>query len=240
MDISGKNIFITGGVGGIGWALTKALCRHRAAKVYVTYLHDRELDLEPIATATEIVPVNLDVTDQEQVAAAARQCADADIVVNNAGVEFARSFSDADTLKAAELEMKVNFHGTHYVSQHFLPQLKQKPEAMLINVLSIGSFVLVNKLGTYCASKAAAHFLTKGLRLDCRDSKVTVMGVYPGYVDTAMTERLDVAKATPDTIAAAMCEGILAGREVVFPDAMADELKDQLPWDNAIFETLTA
>ena len=239
MNIAGKTVFITGGTGGIGWALTKELAKRDAKKIYVTYLNERELDLEPLKADTEIVPVKLDVTQLEQVAAAAESCSDADIVINNAGVEFAKSFSDADTLKAAEFEMKVNYHGTHYVAHHFMPHLKAKSEAMLINLLSIGGFVLVNKLGTYCATKAAAHFLTKGLRLDCQDTNVTVMGVYPGYVDTAMTERLDVAKVTPSSIALAICEGIVQDQENVFPDPMADELKDQVPWNNAIFENLT-
>ncbi len=239
MDISGKVIFITGGIGGIGWALTKALCHQGAKKVYVTYLNDRDLDLEPIATSTVIEPVRLDVTQVEQVQAVALKCEDSDIVINNAGVEFAKSFTDADTLKAAEFEMKVNYHGTHYVSHYFLPRLKQKAEAMLINVLSIGGFVLVNKLGTYCASKAATHFLTKGLRLDCKDTQVTVMGVYPGYVDTAMTQKLDVEKVTPASIADAIVKGIQENAEVVFPDPMAEELKEKVVWDNVIFETLT-
>ncbi|MDE3272861.1 MULTISPECIES: SDR family NAD(P)-dependent oxidoreductase [unclassified Pseudoalteromonas] len=239
MDISGKVIFITGGTGGIGWALTKALSNKGAKKVYVTYLNDRDLDFEPLTSPTLIEPIKLDVTQPEYVEEAILRCSDADIVVNNAGVEFAKSFSDADTLKAAEFEMRVNYHGTHYVSHYFLPHLKEKSEALLINVLSIGGFVLVNKLGTYCASKAAAHFLTKGLRLDCKDSNVTVMGVYPGYVDTAMTQNLDVEKVTPESIANSVIQGIESNSEVVFPDPMSESLKDKVVWDNAIFETLT-
>lgn len=240
MDISGKVIFITGGFGGIGWALVRELNRLNAAKVYATYLNDKELDRPLLDANTEIVPIKLDVTDVTQVADAALKCSDADIVINNAGVEFAKSFSDSNTLKAAEFEMKVNFHGTHYVSHHFLPALKEKPEAMLINILSIGGFVLVNKLGTYCASKAASHFLTKGLRLDCKDTNVKVVGVYPGYVDTAMTERLDVAKVTPESIATSICAGIKDDNETIFPDPMSEELRNKVLWDNEIFETLTA
>ncbi|WP_305817581.1 SDR family NAD(P)-dependent oxidoreductase [Photobacterium leiognathi] len=240
MDISNKVIFITGGTGGIGWALAKSLCTKRAKKIYVTYLNDGDINIESIMETTIIEPLKLDVTKKEQVKNIALKCADADIVINNAGVEYATSFTDADTLEAAELEMKVNYHGTHYVSYYFLPYLKQKPEALLINILSIGGFVLVNKLGTYCASKAATHFLTKGFRQDCKNSNVTVMGVYPGYVDTNMTTNLNVEKVTPDSISESIIIGIENDSEIVFPDMMSNNLKDTVFWDNAIFETLTS
>jgi NAD(P)-dependent dehydrogenase (short-subunit alcohol dehydrogenase family) len=147
MDILNKVIFITGGVRGIGWALAKSLCDKGAKKVYVTYLSDGDLDLKSTAGMTIIEPIKLDVTQVEQVKEVALQCKDSDIIINNAGVEFAKSFTDVDTIKAAEIEMKVNYHGTHYVSHYFLPYLKNKPEALLINILSIGGFILVNKLG---------------------------------------------------------------------------------------------
>ncbi len=66
---------------------------------------------------TIIEPLKLRCHKKEQVKNIALKCADADIVINNAGVaEYPTSFTDADTLEAAELEMKVNYHGTHYVS----------------------------------------------------------------------------------------------------------------------------
>ncbi len=104
MDIKDKVVFITGGVGGIGWALTKEFCNRAASKVYVTYLNDSELTIDAIKTDTEVIFIKLDVTDLSQVKSVSAQCTAADIVINNAGVEFAKSFSDKDTLKAAELE----------------------------------------------------------------------------------------------------------------------------------------
>ena len=234
MDIQDKTIFITGGTGGIGGALVTELERLGARKIYATYLRSED----KLQDTDRICYLPLDVTNEEQIMMTAERCADVDIVINNAGVEMATSFTQERSTRAAELEMKVNFHGSHYMAYHFLPYLKQKQEAMLINVLSIGSFVLVNKLGTYCASKAAVHFLTKGLRLDCANTGVTVMGVYPGYVDTEMTKKLDVSKVTPESISKAICLGIKQGKEVVFPDPMAEELKKNVPWDNAIFENL--
>lgn len=238
MNIENKVVLISGGTGGIGWALTQALAEKKAKKIYVTYLSEKELDKNIEDCSTEIKFIPLDVTSREQVELLAEKCPDVDIVINNAGVELAQSFSADNTLNAAEFEMKVNYYGTHYIANSFMPALKSKSEAMLVNILSIGAFVLVNKLGTYCASKAAAHFLTKGLRLDCKDNNVIVMGVYPGYVDTDMTKKLDVIKVTPKLIADEICKGIVENSENIFPDPMSDELKDKVLWDNAIFEDL--
>ena len=80
MDISNKVIFITGGTGGIGWALAKSLCDKGAKKIYVTYLSDRDLDLKLTSSMTLIEPIKLDVTQIEQVKKVALQCKDSDIV----------------------------------------------------------------------------------------------------------------------------------------------------------------
>ena len=98
----------------------------------------------------------------------------------------------------------------------------------------MASFSLILKLGTYCASKAAAHFLTQGLRAESSSTNIKIFGVYPGYVDTEMTKNIDVDKANPHDIAADICHGIERDILDIFPDKMSQDLADKITYKNYI------
>jgi short-subunit dehydrogenase len=118
--------------------------------------------------------------------------------------------------------MKVNYEGTHNMSHTFWDSLSKKPESTIVNMLSVASFTLIPQLATYCASKAAAHTLTRSLRAESEGTSIRIFGIYPGYVDTKMTQNIvDVEKVTPELIAKETCDGIENGTLDVFPDKMA-------------------
>jgi NAD(P)-dependent dehydrogenase (short-subunit alcohol dehydrogenase family) len=79
-------------------------------------------------------------------------------------------------------------------------------------------------VGTYSASKAAAHALTQTQRADLKNS--FVVGVYPGAVETAMTKGATFEKGTPAGVATALLEALAHGTEDVFPDPMAVQLHE--------------
>lgn len=194
-------------------------------------------NLEPLYKENPdiVVPVKLDVTDIDDVLKCRKLCGDTEILFNNAGVECATRFIGEKSLKAAQFEMAVNYFGVHNLCSSFWDMLNTKQSACIVNMLSIASFTLILKLGTYCASKSAAHLLTQALRKESEGTNLNIHAVYPGYVDTQMTKNIDVEKATPQQIAKEVCDGIEAGVLDIFPDKMAKELAKNIGYQNHIF-----
>lgn len=235
MNIANKTILITGASGGIGSSLVEELIHRKAKKIYAA-----DLRLDSLASLQDkfgkiIIPVKLDVTNAEDIQSCRTLCDDTDILINNAGVECAKSFLNENSIKASSLEMAVNYFGVHHLSYSFWDLLKEKESSAIVNILSIASFALILKLGTYCASKAAAHLLTEGLREESKSTNIRVYAVFPGYVDTEMTKNIDVEKVSPQQIAARVCEDMENNVLDIFPDKMSKELSEKIGYQSHIF-----
>ncbi len=217
MIIKNKVILITGASGGIGKCLVQEFLRRGASKIYAA-------DLMLASTTHEaVLPVKLDVTNPEDIAACRAFCSDVDILINNAGVEIAAPVFSDKSLKGAQLEMYVNCLGLHALTTAFWDLLLTK-ESAVINMLSIASFMLIPNLATYCASKKAAHTITQAFRYASLNTNVKVAGIYPWYVDTSMTKNIDVKKVTPESIVNNICNDFESGLLDIFPDPASKEL----------------
>lgn len=228
-------ILITGASGGIGSALLVECVKRGAKKIYATDLNINNLCALQNQYPDIVIPVVLDVVDLNSVIECHESCADTEILFNNAGVEFAARFTDKKSLKSGQLEMAVNYYGMHNLCVTFWESLCAKKSACIVNMLSVASFTLILKLSTYCASKSAAHFLTQALRRESHGTNLSVYGVYPGYVDTQMTQNINVEKATPQQIAFETCDDIEKGILDIFPDKMAKDLAIKTDYQNYIF-----
>ena len=102
----------------------------------------------------------------------------------------------------------------------FAPVLGNNGGGCIVNIISVIGLVNMPSIGTYCASKAALHSLTQGLRGVLAGQKTTVIGVYPGPVDTRMTDGLEMPKARPEAVALEILEGMKNGTEDNSPNAM--------------------
>jgi len=104
-------VFVTGANRGIGKALVEELINKGAAKIYAAARNkDSILPLMKNAPG-KIVPVRLDVTDEQQIEAAARQAGDVNILINNAGrADYAAAIGAPD-ITSARAEMEVNYFG---------------------------------------------------------------------------------------------------------------------------------
>ena len=232
MKISGSTALVTGANRGLGRAFVEALRTAGCAKIYAAARRP-----DRMAAAAGIEPLALDITDPEQVAAAAARCADIDLLINNAGVAHFTPALAAPSLDDARLEMETNYFGTLAMCRAFAPVLKWNGGGALVNMLSVVSFINVPMQGTYCASKAAAWSLTKDVRFELRGQGTLVVGVYAGYIDTDMTAELkDTPKSSPAAIAARVIAGIEAGDEDILADERSREIFAAVRQDDRAFD----
>jgi NAD(P)-dependent dehydrogenase (short-subunit alcohol dehydrogenase family) len=145
-------------------------------------------------TLAGVERVRLDVTNPEDVAAAARQCTDVNLLINNAGIALWTGFLAPDSVEAARSEMETNYYGPLLLSRAFAPVLAKNGGGAIVNLLSVLSWVAIPSGGTYSASKAAAWSLTNWLRTE---QGTHVMGVHAGPIDTDMASNLTLPKVKP-------------------------------------------
>jgi NAD(P)-dependent dehydrogenase (short-subunit alcohol dehydrogenase family) len=229
MDINGAVALVTGGNRGLGKALVQALLAAGAKKVYVGTRHLIE------TTDPRLQPIKLDITNAQDVAAAAQTCQDITILVNNAGVAAFTSFLGASSMDEARWEMETNYFGTLAMVRAFAPNLKRNGGGTLVNMLSVLSWFTSPPPSTYSASKHAELSLTEGLRFDLRSQGTRVIAVHAGYIDTDMTAHLDSPKSSAEKVAASIIEGIRNDQEEVLADQASHEIKAVLASNRQAF-----
>ncbi len=226
MKTKGKAVLITGANRGIGRALVEEALRRGAKRVYAA-------TRQPFAHADErVTAVTLDVTNTEQIQKAVADLGDLDLLINNAGVTM---FDDLSDRSAIERLLAVNLFGTYGVSQAFLPLLARSRGAM-VNVLSLAGVAAVPFSPAYSISKAAAFSLTQSLRAFWAGKGVSVHAVLAGPVDTDMSRDLPIPKASPESVARAIFDGVENGEEDIFPDPMAQSVAEG--WRNGAAKAL--
>jgi NAD(P)-dependent dehydrogenase (short-subunit alcohol dehydrogenase family) len=224
--VAGSIAFVTGANRGIGRAIVDALVAGGSKKIYAAARTLSTLESLQETHGAIIVPIQLDITNPAQVQAAVATAGDVNLLINNAGVllePFAKPFADVGT-QASRDEMEVNVFGTLAVSQAFAPVLARNGGGALVNMASIASLVNFSVLVSYSASKAALHSMTQATRLALASQGTTVIGVYPGAVDTEMTADAPFDKVTPASVAEQIVVGINSGVEDLFPDPMSTHL----------------
>jgi NAD(P)-dependent dehydrogenase (short-subunit alcohol dehydrogenase family) len=217
MSLSNKVILVSGANRGIGAATVRELLKTNVAKVYVGARNPNSL---PDFGDARVVPLQLDVTNDESVKAAAAAATDVDVLLNNAGT---MGFGDviSSPQEAIDADMQTNFYGTLRVTRAFVPHFVSRGSGMIANVVSVVGLAAVPLLGGYSASKAALQSLTQALRGTLEKSGVTVIGIYPGPVDTDLAKQIPLEKVTPESAAENIVRGIEAGETYIFPDPMA-------------------
>lgn len=214
--IDGKTVLVTGANRGIGEALVTEALRRGASRVYAG---TRQPYTHPDSRVT---PLPLDITDEEQVRAAAAQVGPLDILVNNAGVFL---FDDLTDDGALEQHLAVNLFGTNRVIQAFLPALTASGGSIVNNV-SVASLAPIPLTPAYSVSKAAVFSLTQSLRMLLAARGVRVHAVLMGPVDTDMVRDLDIPKTPPQSVAQGIFDGVENGVEDIFPDPMSATFAD--------------
>ena len=237
--LAGRVALVTGANRGIGAAFVSGLLAAGAKRVYAAARDPHTL--QALAQGdVRVVPIALDITDDLSVQAAAARLADVDLLVNNAGVLRGGRLIAAADLAAARQEMEVNYFGLLRMSRAFAPILAANGGGTLINLLSILSRVASPAGGGYSASKAAALALTQAVRAELQAQGTRVIGVLPGFVDTAMAEGVSAPKIQPSEVVRATLDALLTNQDDVYPGEQASQIAAWLLQDPKAVERLFA
>jgi NAD(P)-dependent dehydrogenase (short-subunit alcohol dehydrogenase family) len=226
MNIENQTVLITGANRGIGRALMKEALRRGAKRVYAGTRQPLEY------SDGRITPLTLDVTNTAQIQDAVENVKALDILINNAGLAL---YDDLSDRAALERSLAVNLYGPYGMTQAFLPLLTRSRGA-IVNVLSLAGIAAVPFSPAYSISKAAAFSLAQSLRALLAGQGLAVHVVLPGPVDTDMTRGLDIAKASPESVARAIFDGVEKGQDEIFPDPVSESIAEG--WRNGAVKAL--
>jgi NAD(P)-dependent dehydrogenase (short-subunit alcohol dehydrogenase family) len=226
MTIADKVVLVTGANRGIGKALVEDALSRGVKRVYAG-------TRQPLTHSDErVTPLTLDVTDAAQTQRAVESVESLDILVNNAGLSL---YDDLSDRAALEQLLAVNLFGTYGVTQAFLPLLIHSRGA-IVNVLSVTAWAAIPVIPAYSISKAAAFSLSQSQRALFAGHGVSVHAVMTGPVDTEMSRDLDIPKASPESVARAIFDGVEKGDEDIFPDPMSESMAQS--WRNGAAKAL--
>jgi len=217
--IDGATVLVTGGQRGLGRSFVDELLSRGATKVYATARTPVE------SPDPRIVPVALEVTDPESVAALARIAGDVSIVINNAGVAGSGPLLAVDIDEAREI-FEANVFGPLRIAQAFAPILAANGGGALVDIHSALSWVA--GFGAYGASKAALWSVTNSLRVELAGQGTQVVGVHLGYTDTDMVRGVNAPKNDPRKVAADTLAALEAGETEVLADDTSRHFKSVL------------
>ena len=212
--LSGATVLVTGANGGLGAHFVHQALERGAAKVYAAARNPKDWSDD------RIVPLALDVTSPESIAAAADIADDVTMVINNAGASNGSSV--LGDLTAARDLFETNFWGALAVTNAFAPALKQS-HGILLNVHSVLSWLAIGD--AYSATKAALWSATNTQRIKLAPEGVHVAGLHLGYADTPMTAGVTAEKLDPADVVRTAYDGIESGNYEILADDVSSQVK---------------
>ncbi len=208
MRLEGKVALISGGARGQGAAEAKLFVREGAAVVIGDILDEEgmKLEAELRELGADASYLHLDVTDAEQWRAAVEETVSRygklDILVNNAGIagmQVSGVGPDAPKIDGVDVGvwdsiMEVNAKGVFLGTRAAIPAMRDSGGGSIINISSIAGLVGLplarGASAAYGSSKGAVRLLTKSTAIQYAADGIRCNSVHPGYIDTAMTERV--------------------------------------------------
>ena len=211
LDVSGKQVLITGASRGIGRGLVSAFAAHGADVVAVardeTELAEVKREVEGAGRTCHVIPADLSDIDEVQRVGAEADALEVHILINNAGVSFPESALET-SLENWERTFAVNVRAAFFLAQAFGRPMLERGWGRVINISSQSGLVALEDHAAYCASKGALEMMSKTLALEWAARGVTVNCVAPTVISTPMAE---TAFPTPEA-KAEMLRRIPVGR----------------------------
>ena len=187
-NLNEKVVALTGAGSGIGRCLAIQLSQ------LGTHLSLADVDEEGLKQTKALLSKDIivsthlvDVADRGQVYAWAEETIKAhghvDCIINNAGVAFTASIEEIN-YKDFDWVFKIVFYGVLYGTKAFLPYLKKRPDAHIVNISSVNGFIATPRNGAYACAKHAVKALNQTLQQELKNTSVNVTSVHPGGVRT--------------------------------------------------------
>ena len=192
-DLSGKNALVTGASGGIGGSIAKSL---HAAGATVGLSGTRVEPLQALADElgerAHVLPCNL--SDAEAVSALPKSAADAmgsvDVLVNNAGITRDNIFMRMSDEEWASV-LEVNLTSTMRLCKGVIRGMMKARWGRIVNISSVVGATGNPGQANYAASKAGMVGMSKSIAYEVASRGITVNCVAPGFITTAMTDKLN-------------------------------------------------
>lgn len=207
-------VFITGANRGIGKALVMESLKKNVKKVYAA---SRNIANLPDFKDERVVPVELDVSDIEQIHKASALAFDTQILINNAGVLNPGSLFEG-SIEGFRKDMEVNCFSTIEMMRGFLPVLEKNSDSRIVNIASIAAYVNFPFIAGYSASKAALYSVSQAARIELSRKKIPVHIVNPGAIDTDMNKGSTMQMTPPSEVALSILNAVEEEIEDIIPD----------------------
>ncbi|TSE11717.1 3-oxoacyl-[acyl-carrier-protein] reductase [Mesorhizobium intechi] len=192
-DLTGRNALVTGASGGIGEAVARALHAQGATVgLHGTRVEKLEVLAAELGGRTRLFPANLSNRDEVKAlgANAEAELEGVDILVNNAGITKDGLFirmSDADW----DAVLEVNLTAVVRLTRELTHSMMRRRNGRIINITSVSGVTGNPGQANYCASKAGMIGMSKSLAQEIATRGVTVNCVAPGFIESAMTDKLN-------------------------------------------------
>lgn len=223
---------ITGASGGIGYYFAHELARKKHNVLLVARSGDKLMELKNLLTERYQIQCEYVAMDLS-VAGAADQLFDwcttrnyeINILINNAGYGLFGYFEKQEVTEVKNM-MQLNMNTLMELCHIFLPMLKAKPKAYIMNVASTASYQAVPTLSVYAATKAFVVLFTRGLRYELKNTSVSVSCFSPGATSTnfidrarlqAIKERADKFSMSAGSVARIGIDGMFKGKPEIIP-----------------------
>jgi NAD(P)-dependent dehydrogenase (short-subunit alcohol dehydrogenase family) len=226
MNVANKTVLITGANRGIGRALVNEALKRGAKQVYAASRVPLQI------TDERVTPLTLDVTSASQIQHAVDQVGALDVLINNAGIA---AYDDLTNPDVVEQHLAVNFLGPLRMTNAFVPLLRRSKGAV-VNNLSLAALAALPMIPAYSISKAAAFNMTQSMRVLLAADGVSVHAVVLGPIDTEMSRGLEIPKASPESAAAGIFDGLENGEDEIFPDPASGSIANA--WRNGAVKTM--
>ncbi len=193
INLKNKNIILTGATGGIGNSIVDTLVK-LDANVLVSGTNEQKLE-ELKKKYKNLIIVKQDISIHSQLEGFIEKCNSLlgekiDILINNAGIT-----KDNLTIRMNKTEwdnvININLTSTFLLTKYTIKKMLKKKFGKIINVTSVVAHTGNLGQANYSASKGGILSMSKSLSLEYAKKNITVNCIAPGFINTAMTEKIN-------------------------------------------------